>query len=590
VSSYTQVFGGNTLYPSDPSYLELALTADVTLQWPMEASTGGNVVARIIDVTPTGAYDITMPPADETSPGQVVTFKNLGPSTINVLNNAGGNLLTITDGQTWTLYLTGNATEAGTWDSFQAGSVTSQAQAAALAGFGIVAQSGLLSQSAPVTLFNADYTSGVADRAKTFVWDDTGSGTITLTAAATLGANWFVSIRNNGGGNLTVDPSGADLINGEATLVLRPGDSAVVSTDGLNFYTVGFGQSAVFAFDYTSIDLTSAADPYVLAGAELNRIAYDFVGVLTNDVVVEVPATTQQYWVANNTTGGSYTVSVATSMQASPLVVPRGSRGIYYSNGADVIKADTASIATPIAISDGGTGAANASGARINLGGTAVGIGVFTAANAGAARASMSAAASGANADITSLTGLTTPLSVAQGGTASTTAADARTALAVPGTGVDNTFTGKNTFNGASTAPAMKLLNALEAVTITGTAVAAAATINFDLSTQSVLWYNVNATGNPTAVNFRLSSGTSLNTAMAVGESVTCAMLIKNGATAYFLNTSRLTVDTSGTVTVLWLGAQPTAGTINGTDIYTFVIMKTAATTWTIFASQASFV
>jgi hypothetical protein len=355
MTSYTEVFSGNTLYPSDVSYLALALTANTTLQWAMEAATGDNIVARIIDVTPTGAYNITMPPADETSPGQVVTFKNLGSSTINVLDNGGGNLLTITDGQTWTLYLKTNATAAGTWGSFQAGSVTSQAQASALAGFGIVAQAGLLSQSAPVTLFNADYTAGVSDRAKTFVWDDTGSGTLTLTAAATLGANWFVSVRNSGGGNFTVDPSGSDLINGVSSLVLRPDDSAIISTDGLNFYTVGFGQSAVFAFDYTSIDLTGAADPYVLAGAELNRIAYDFVGVLANDVVVEVPATTQQYWVANDTTGGSYTVSIATSTQASPLVVPRGSRGIYYCNGADVIKADTASIATPIAISDGGT-------------------------------------------------------------------------------------------------------------------------------------------------------------------------------------------------------------------------------------------
>jgi len=585
--SYTEIFGGNTIYPADAAYLELALTADVTLQWPMEASTGGNVVARIIDVTPTGAYNITMPPADETSPGQVVTFKNLGPSTINVLDNAGGNLLTITDGQTWTLYLTGNATEAGTWDSFQAGSVTSQAQAAALAGFGIVAQSGLLSQSAPVTLFNADYTAGVADRAKTFVWDDTGSGTITLTAAATLGANWFVSVRNNGGGNLTVDPSGADLINGEATLVLRPGDSAVVSTDGLNFYTVGFGQSAVFAFDYTSIDLTSAADPYVLAGAELNRIAYDFVGVLTNDVVVEVPATTQQYWVANNTTGGSYTVSVATSMQASPLVVPRGSRGIYYSNGADVIKADTASIATPIAISDGGTGAANASGARINLGGTAVGIGVFTAANAGAARASMSAAASGANADITSLTGLTTPLSVAQGGTASTTAADARTALAVPGTAVDNTFTASNTFTGSATDIGLKLVSAKEKTTISATA--ATGTINYDVTTQSDLYYTSNAAANWT-VNFRGDGSNTLDSLMSTGESVTVAFGVTQGGTAYFNNTARITVDTSGTVTVKWQGAQPVAGSVNAIDYYVYKITKTGAGTWTILASQTPFV
>ena len=585
--SFVEVFGGSTLYPSDVSYLALALTANATLQWPMEAATGDNIVARIIDVTPTGAYDITMPPADETAPGQLTTIKNNGASTINILDNEGGNLLTIADGETWTLYLTGNGDAAGTWDSFQAGSVTSQAQAAALAGFGIVAQGGLLSQSAPVTLFNANYTAGVADRAKTYVWDDTGSGTITLTAASTLGANWFLSVRNSGGGNLTVDPSGSDLINGEANLVLRPGDSAIVSTDGLNFFTVGFGQSSVFAFDYTSIDLTAAADPYVLAGVELNRIAYDFVGVLTNDVVVEVPATTQQYWVANNTTGGSYTVSVATSMQASPLVVPRGARGIYYCNGADVIKADTASIATPIAISDGGTGAANASGARINLGGTAIGIGVFTAANAGAARASLGAAGAGANVDITELTGLTTALSIGQGGTGATSASTARAALAVPGTAVDNTFTGNNTFTGSATDIGVKLVSAKEKTTISATA--ATGTINYDVTTQSDLYYTSNAAANWT-VNFRGDGSNTLDSLMSTGESVTVAFGVTQGGTAYFNNTARITVDTSGTVTVKWQGAQPTSGTANGIDYYVYKITKTGATTWTILASQTSFV
>lgn len=587
MTSYTQVFGGNTIYPSDPSYLALALTANTTLQWPMEAATGDNIVARIIDVTPTGAYDITMPPADETSPGQVVTFKNLGSSTINVLDNGGGNLLTIADGETWTLYLTDNSDADGAWDSFQAGSVTSQAQASALAGFGIVAQAGLLSQSAPVTLFNADYTAGVSDRAKTFVWDDTGSGTLTLTAAATLGANWFVSVRNSGGGNFTVDPSGSDLINGVSSLVLRPDDSAIISTDGLNFYTVGFGQSAVFAFDYTSIDLTGAADPYVLAGAELNRIAYDFVGVLANDVVVEVPATTQQYWVANDTTGGSYTVSIATSTQASPLVVPRGSRGIYYCNGADVIKADTASIATPIAISDGGTGAANASGARINLGGTAVGIGVFTAANAAAARASMSAAASGSNADITELTGLTTPLAVTEGGTGGATAAAARASLAVPGTAVDNTYTAKNTFTGSATDFGVKLVNAIEKTTISATA--ATGTINYDITTQSDLYYTTDAAANWT-VNLRGDGSNTLDSLLAVGESIMVAFAVTQGATPYY--NSAIQVDgTAVGVTAKWQGITPTTGSASGVDYYTYKVTKTAATpTYTVFASQTSFV
>lgn len=153
---------------------------------------------------------------------------------------------------------------------------------------------------------------------------------------------------------------------------------------------------------------------------------------------------------------------------------------------------------------------------------------------------------------------------------------------------VANTWTEKQTFSGAISVAALKLFNALEAVTITGAAISAT-TINFDLSTQSVVWYNVNATANPTAINFRFSSGTTLNDAMSVGESITCCLLMKNGAAAYFINTSRLKVDTSGTLTVLWQTVEPTAGNINSTDIYSFVITKTANATWTIFASQSKF-
>ena len=85
--SYTQVFGGNTIYPSDVSYLALALNADVELEWPLEAAVGNNVVARIIDVTPSGAYSIIMPPADQTGTGQTILFNNLGPDTITVKNS-----------------------------------------------------------------------------------------------------------------------------------------------------------------------------------------------------------------------------------------------------------------------------------------------------------------------------------------------------------------------------------------------------------------------------------------------------------------------------------------------------------------------
>ena len=642
-NSYTQVFGGNTIYPSDVSYLALTLTADITLEWPLEASTGNNVVARILDVTSNGAFSISMPNATQTGVGQTILFNNVAATTFTVKSYTGTTLISIPSGTQWELYLTDNTTTTGTWRAFQFGAATTSAQAAALAGYGLVAQGATLAQSEPVTVFNTSYTFGAADRAGAYVWDG-GLGAVTLPAASTAGNNWFVSLRNDGTGNLTLTAAGSDLINGAATLVLRPADSATVVTDGVSFWTIGLGQDPVFAFDYTSISITSQTSPYTLSGAELNRIAYQFVGVLTANMVVYVPATTQQYWVANDTTGGSFTLSIATSTQAAPITVTRGSRGIYYCDGTSVLKADTASIAVPISISDGGTGATTASGARVNLGGTSVGIAVFTAASAAAARTAIGGAADGANSDITSLTGLTTPLSVAQGGsgqssftngqlligntTGNTLTKTSLTAgsgititpgagsitIAAPGSGgtvtsitagtgltggaittsgtiaLDYTaaspWTGKQTFTGSTSVLAAKFVNALETATIS--AIAATGTINYDITTQSVLYYTTNASANWTT-NLRASSGTTLNTAMATGESITAAFLVTQGATAYYNNVVQVDGTTVG-VTIKWQSAVPTAGNASGIDVYTYTVIKTGAATFTVLASVTPFV
>ena len=184
-------------------------------------------------------------------------------------------------------------------------------------------------------------------------------------------------MRNAGTGTLTIDADGTDLINGGANITLQPEDSAVIVSDGLGWYTIGLGQRAVFAFDYTSVAVTGGN--YTLSGSELNRIAYEFVGTLTSDAVIIVPPTIQQYWVSNLTTG-SYTLSVKTPSQVTPVSVGQNQRAILYSNGSNVVDADTSSgVSTPVGIADGGTGATSASGARINLGGTSVGIALFTA-------------------------------------------------------------------------------------------------------------------------------------------------------------------------------------------------------------------
>lgn len=147
-----------------------------------------------------------------------------------------------------------------------------------------------------------------------------------------------------------------------------------------------------------------------------------------------------------------------------------------------------------------------------------------------------------------------------------------------------NTFTALQTFDGSTSVLALALKNAAEKSTVSATA--ATGTINFDVTTQSVLYYTTNASGNFT-INFRASSGTSLNTAMATGDSVTAAFLCTNGGTAYY--NSAVQVDGSA-VTPKWQGGSaPTSGNASSIDIYVYTIVKTGSAAFTVYASQTKF-
>jgi hypothetical protein len=122
--------------------------------------------------------------------------------------------------------------------------------------------------------------------------------------------------------------------------------------------------------------------------------------------------------------------------------------------------------------------------------------------------------------------------------------------------------------------------------TATISATAATGTVDYDALAQVVLYYTTDASGNFT-VNFRGNSGTSLDSVMSTGESLSATFLVTNGATAYY--NSAVQVDGSS-VTPKWQGGSaPTSGNASSIDSYTYVIIKTGSATFTVLASVTKF-
>lgn len=281
----------------------------------------------------------------------------------------------------------------------------------------------------------------------------------------------------------------------------------------------------------------------------------------TGGGTVQVPAKAKLYFIFNNT-ASAITVKVSGQTGVS---VPAGKKMSLVNNGTDVVVATNhmaaLSLDTALPVTSGGTGVTTLTGLAKGNGASA-----FTAATAGT--------------DYLAPPSGTAILKANSGGAL---------ANAIPGTdyvapGTATTFTATQTFNGSASAFAISLSDASENCTVSATA--ATGTINFDVTTQGVLYYTINASGNWT-LNFRGSSGTSLNTLMATGQSVTAVFMATQGTTPYY--NSAVTIDGTS-VTPKYVNNSPfAAGNPSGIDVYTYTIIKTASATFTVLASQTRF-
>jgi hypothetical protein len=290
--------------------------------------------------TASTANELWMPPANQASVGQDALIRNVGAVALTVKDYAGTNaIVTVAAGEAQYIYITANSTTTGTWGIIAYGIGSSGADAATLAGYGLLAIGQTLNQSQPVTTFSSNYTVLSSDRSNTYVWTG-GAGTMTLSSATTLGDNWFMFLRNSGTGALTVAGSGGDTINGSASIIFQPSDSAIIVCSGTTFYTVGLGKSTQFAF--TQLTKVVTTGTYTLTSSEASNVIQKYTGTLTGNVTIIVPQTVQVYYVQNATTAGAYTLTISTGVGgSSTATVAAGNQATLICDSVNLLNANT---------------------------------------------------------------------------------------------------------------------------------------------------------------------------------------------------------------------------------------------------------
>ena len=293
----------------------------------------------------------------------------------------------------------------------------------------------------------------------------------------------------------------------------------------------------------TSNNSTSNTDDDATDDQVHNKVL-EFTGSLGADIHVFTDAVEQNYILFNNTTGSQTLTFANTGHAANGVALKQGAKTMVYSDGSSItdVMADLGDITATSVTSSG-----NVSGALLTSTGNVSGTNLNATANVvSIAGAAPNIASTTANADI-----LLSPTGVA----------------------------GRVTFNGGG-----KIQQTAEKITISATA--ATGTINFDVTTQAILYFTTDASGNYT-LNIRGDASNSLNSIMDTGESLTVVHMVTNGSSAYYNNAVQ--VD-GASVTPEWQGGSaPTGGNASSVDIYSYTVVKTGDAAFTVFASQTQF-
>lgn len=175
--------------------------------------------------------------------------------------------------------------------------------------YSLIAEPGIV-----YTVKNSDYTAVLADKNKFFRF--IADGALNLTAAATLLVDWHCWIMADGG-DVTIDPTGAETVNGAATLTVSDGYSAFVMCSGAAFFALTFAPQDVAELKLDTLQ------PYISVASAATT---DIGAIESQNVTISGTVTITSFGIVAAGTVRDVVFSGALTLthNASSLILPYG--------------------------------------------------------------------------------------------------------------------------------------------------------------------------------------------------------------------------------------------------------------------------
>lgn len=276
-------------------------------------------------------------------------------------------------------------------------------------------------------------------------------------------------------------------------------ENYLINLSQITTSTFGFGSMAMQNSDAVSITggsvaVTTLSGAITIAngGTGLEDTPTNGQLLIGNGTGYSLSTLTAGSGVTIANTAGHITISASNTGTVTSVGMSGGTTGLSFSGANPITSSGTFTLQGTLGIANGGTGATTAT----------------------AARTALSAAKSGANSDITSLTGLTTPLSVIQGGTGNNDSLSGyifgngtlpfTAVLTIPASDISGTLPVAHGGTGSTTS-AGALVNLLPSYTGN-----AGKVLSLNSGATGVEWKAITGTGTVTSVDLTAGTGISV--------------------------------------------------------------------------------